>query len=404
MNIAKNNYEAYFLDYYEGNLSTQGVADLFLFLSLHPELKAEFEEFENIKLDDTELPVFENKIQLKKSSVLDNTDYYFISAVEGTLTPSEQLLFTAFLKQQPAFLTTVNAYKKTKLTANTTLIFKDKERLKKTILSDASLDALVGKLRADTEIVYPYKQLLKKEKKKIIPLFYYVATAASVALLIGLAFIFKTGYVKEQSVIAEKQLLLPNKQKNVDSSAPLLGTSSEQTALKDTNSSVALSDKRPLKMRAEITQSNVVKDLAAKVNDTAAASSVNLIADNSVELKNNALPADSTRSVDNYRLAAAIAKMEMATTIPPTESKFSTVGDLLKIRIKEKLVDKEIVDADERNKHSAKMSGWDIVTSVAKGINKATGAKIAVQPKFNEQGDLTAYAFSAGKLGFSRGK
>ena len=45
MNIDKNNYEAFFLDYHEGNLSPQEVADLYLFLSQYPELKKEFEDF-----------------------------------------------------------------------------------------------------------------------------------------------------------------------------------------------------------------------------------------------------------------------------------------------------------------------------------------------------------------------
>ncbi len=43
MNITKNNYEAYILDYLEGQLSDEGKAELFRFLDAHPDLAAEFD-------------------------------------------------------------------------------------------------------------------------------------------------------------------------------------------------------------------------------------------------------------------------------------------------------------------------------------------------------------------------
>ena len=43
MNINQNNYEAWFLDYYEKQLSAEQVAELFLFLEQHPLLKEEFD-------------------------------------------------------------------------------------------------------------------------------------------------------------------------------------------------------------------------------------------------------------------------------------------------------------------------------------------------------------------------
>ena len=60
MTINKHNYEAYFLDYHEGNLTPQEVADLLLFVEQHPELKDEFESFENVTLEDYSTPSFEN--------------------------------------------------------------------------------------------------------------------------------------------------------------------------------------------------------------------------------------------------------------------------------------------------------------------------------------------------------
>jgi len=50
MQINRNNYEAYFLDYRENNLSPEQVAELMIFLEQNPDLKASFEAYENIEL------------------------------------------------------------------------------------------------------------------------------------------------------------------------------------------------------------------------------------------------------------------------------------------------------------------------------------------------------------------
>ena len=104
MNINKNNYEAYFLDYHEGNLSPQEVADLFLFLAEHPELKKELDDFENVTLADFQTPVFENKESLKKNITPDNREDYFIRAIEGNLDANEIILLQTFLTKNPEFL------------------------------------------------------------------------------------------------------------------------------------------------------------------------------------------------------------------------------------------------------------------------------------------------------------
>ena len=51
MKINSHNYESWFLDYFERNLTAQQEKELFLFLDENPTLKEEFEAFENISLD-----------------------------------------------------------------------------------------------------------------------------------------------------------------------------------------------------------------------------------------------------------------------------------------------------------------------------------------------------------------
>ena len=74
--INKHNYEAFFLDYYEKNLSTEEVAELMLFLENHPNLKEEFEDYEEIILEPDTTVIFENKNSLKKNSLQHRWKHY----------------------------------------------------------------------------------------------------------------------------------------------------------------------------------------------------------------------------------------------------------------------------------------------------------------------------------------
>jgi hypothetical protein len=74
MEINRNNYESRFLDYYEGTLSAEEVAALFLFLEQNSDLRTEFEEFEIIHLPENESSSFTfiNKQSLHKEELSDD--------------------------------------------------------------------------------------------------------------------------------------------------------------------------------------------------------------------------------------------------------------------------------------------------------------------------------------------
>ena len=253
MDINKNNYEAFFLDYHEGNLTPQQVADLFLFIEKHPELKEEFENFESITLDDVSSIKFENKSSLKKEITFDNREEYFIRSVENTLNTSETILLDNFLKQYPQFLAEFELFRKTKLSVDNSIVFENKNVLKKmlssgsiattqsnllsnspepfekdisqiktegsevmlisaieglltkketTLLNEQILiDAGIRKEYAlyqqtkfipDSSIVFSGKEKLKHKYNRAIPLYYYISVAAALLFLFGLFFLFNT--------------------------------------------------------------------------------------------------------------------------------------------------------------------------------------------------------------------
>jgi hypothetical protein len=138
MKITRNNYEAFFLDYYEDNLSPEQVALLMVFLEENEDLKEEFNDFEDIILLTADNTVgFDKKNELKKKEFvsvgkIDGTNYedYFIAALEGDLTERELADVTAFLGKNPHTKLEYNAFRSTFLKPEE-IVYNDKESLKK---------------------------------------------------------------------------------------------------------------------------------------------------------------------------------------------------------------------------------------------------------------------------------
>lgn len=433
MNINKNNYEAYFLDYHEGNLSPQEVADLFLFLEEHPELKKELDDFENVTLDDFSAPVFENKESLKKNITPDNREDYFIRAIEGNLDANEIILLQTFLTEHPEFLKEFKLFEKTKLQADTSLVFENKPELKQLTETDQQLIAAIEglltkkeqtqlekdlahntelkkefiryqqtKSTADTTILFANKQDLKRKERKVVPLFYYISAAAAIAFIIGLFFMFRTTTEISQPVAQKK-----NTVHRQDSTTRVLRNEQAQPATSIANVTTTAKKNRikksinkhpfiPLPNTDNINNTMATPDENIAAVTTSGSDLTNTKAPTKVN------PVDSGIVEPKQNTAPALAKVETK----PEHSKtpeFESIGDLFTNKLKEKLIGKDAVNEEKKN-NSSKISGWDIAGVFAKGLTNLTGKKIAIKPQYNKEGEVTAYAFSAGKIEFSHVK
>ena len=119
MNINQNNYEAWFLDYYEKQLGAEQVAELFLFLEQHPLLKEEFDAFADTSIS---TPLIEeeklfNKQSLKKYNLAceENIQEWLIAQLEGDLTTQQVQSLEKFLLAHPSYLKDQAILAKTKL-------------------------------------------------------------------------------------------------------------------------------------------------------------------------------------------------------------------------------------------------------------------------------------------------
>lgn len=155
--ITLHNYEAFYLDFLEGNLSENEQTMLELFLADHPECKVDFDEIQILPVKKEEqLSDFDKQL-------LKQTDFNLLTVSNSTIevlliAKTENLLNSNKIKEVDAFLVT-----------NTDLQKIERE-LKAT------------QLKADLGIVYEDKKLLKKDRK-IIPMWSIVASIAAIFIL-----------------------------------------------------------------------------------------------------------------------------------------------------------------------------------------------------------------------------
>jgi len=370
MKINLHNYEAVFLDYYEGNLSAEDVSELLLFLENHPDLKEDFESFENIVLEDFNQVVFENKESLKKTigdmpNMINasNREEYFIKAVENDLTAAEQISLDKYLQQHPQYAVDYRLYQLTKLKADTTEVFENKESL-------------------------------KHKERKIIPFFYYVAVAATILLLFGLFQVFNNGdktiQVANNNVVKPPNVKAPVAGNLGNDIAPLVKTTTVPEKF--------FSRKNTAANTISVVKNNPVKEVNPSVQPVV-----------------QPVPAKVENAVENFMKVEEqpIAKKDVQNIVPlnnepyvetPANTDYPSFGAVAASRIKENMLDEVTIAAQKKSGILQKMSGWDVAQIMAKGVSKLTGRHVQLKPTYNDKGDVTAYAFESDRFEMSHGR
>lgn len=234
MKINKNNCEAFFLDYYEGNLSKEGVDELFSFLILNPEMREVFDSYEEVSFSPDKQIHFDGKADLKKTVQMPgginelNYEEYFVSEVEGLLNAEEQIALENFIALHPSKQSELDLLRKVILVPDETVVFEHKSSLMKSVLvaeanfeemAISSMEGLLNveeekafanslvenvdqqkayalyqqtKLSPDLSVVFEDKDSLKREENDRGVFWWMLdirfATAAVVALLLGIFF------------------------------------------------------------------------------------------------------------------------------------------------------------------------------------------------------------------------
>ncbi len=368
MNINLHNYEAWFLDYMEGNLNEQQVADLLLFLENHPDLKKEFDQdFSDISLEPEEL-TFNLKDNLKKPMLINcaTVDDFMIAENEGLLGLNE-------IKELDEYV------------------------VENHLENDRKLYKAVY-LQKTNAFKFPNKQKLKKGGITI-PLFIRYAAAAAILLLITFAWLLNRNENSTQNQYAVEDVTEP-KQQNQELKNILPVLTEENIAetpftKNESNTQLASTSETPNSHKIVNPDKTVIKtETEPKIFARSLDNGINTVAVSAYDI----FTANPTT------LAINQAKIDDPTLlkeniIPNNKKNFSsakeyTIIQYAGIKFKEKVLGAK--DSDD-----AKIREIDIARAFASGINKISNNEV-IAFQDHSQNDMIAYGIKIGKLGFTR--
>lgn len=375
--INRSNYEIYFVDYADGNLSPQQVADLFLFLEKNPDLKAAFESFENIQLIPEHISFAEKDLLKKNKITAENFNEYAVAYVENALSTEDKKAYLNFIQTNAAFKKEHNLFAKTKLIA-------------------------------DAAIVYKNKQALKRNAGKIISLsFIRYAAAACVLIVAGFYFLNREEISRQQAANKpatnangfdtlnmatqpSPEKVVPAPEKSIEQNKMELASEITSNKKEKTNNNVniqvaIISSKTKNEKQKPVIEINRKIEMVDATSLTASTIPIPV-----VELK--AKP--SVYIDDSYALV-------MSKATPTINEAFYQKQEVLKEMAVKRLNAIAMKD-DVETAEDAPTKKVRILALFGKVVNKVTFKQVNIETTYSVEGNLMAYSVTAGKLNYER--
>jgi len=354
--ITRNNYEEFFLDYIEGEISAQDKVALESFLVQNPDLKAELEEMMNLDFNFAHDTIPEDTSKLKGIPFEANFDDFCIAQLEGDLDSYENRAFDEFIQSNPDKAKELELYQKTKLEADKSVLFKDKKSLK------------------------------RRNKGIIIRQFVYttLATAASIAIL----FSVWTSELENNPTDLKYQQVSQNTSMQIatpDSVKTLIPKEISRVKSVEKNNNPEKKNK-PTKPKAKVKIQNkrIIKiDILPVRADVSTPKSIDKIEVKQLLAENKIVP---VRSVDLPESKVEVIKKTTSSEIQ--NSGLATLG--LSWRA-----------SKGDNKVKEKSTLLKIASYGVNQIGKLAGKKINLEKKYDPKTDKTRVAFNTLGIGFS---
>jgi len=169
MKINRNNYEAWFINYLEGNLDEKLVDDLIEFLQQNPDLKEELSLFETVSLEQEEITFNKKELLFKEKYDAENEfNQAAIASVEGEISASEKTEFENYLSTHPEKQKEADLFNQTKLQPDQSIIYNRKNKLYR---RPAGKTILMWTTRAAAVIIVALTvyTFIEKSSNKVIP-------------------------------------------------------------------------------------------------------------------------------------------------------------------------------------------------------------------------------------------
>ena len=311
--------------------------------------------------------VFEAKEELKRYVLIssENCLEYFSASIDNELNPLEQKELERFLLAHPEMERELEALRKTKLTPDLTIVYENKEEL-------------------------------KRKSRPAMSWWYIPAMAAGIALVIGLYFLFSkpaeegavivknddAGEVKREMVSPVEKV----KKEAIRSTQDIAATEASAPRRGSKRNGILDSPKDNEEL-VNVPLQDDLRDLQAPV------------VTNNILLPKDTIPSEAIASNDNIneRIEGEDEEGDLA---KPVTTGYNSLRDIAVGTLKTGLMKEEA----DLNAGSTRISKWDIVSLALRGFRKITGRSTEMNKVYDEEGEVIAYNISLGGLEFSRNK
>ncbi|UCG28720.1 MAG: hypothetical protein JSV24_05010 [Bacteroidales bacterium] len=366
MKITRKNYEVFFMDYLDRRLTPAVDAELKAFLRANPDLEKELKEFENIKVP-AETTEFHFKEQLKKNiptmSFINerNFEYFCIAKLEGDLDVAHQAVFDKYISKHPEKKKEFEIYLKTKLSVES-ILFQDKAMLKK-----------------------PHIMFWNK-----YPLWYYISVAASVLIILSFTFMF----VRDQ--MAKKGEVTSLIQNESQPDQPTITSEPGRTPVVAKIENRVLNESEDMK-KSEIPGTMAPDDL---INDSfedvlqSSEAGNEIVKDGPVSIREDMefLHRRELIGISNpvtgIHLSGVKGSLEKE-----REDDFLTLREAIGSKIRDGILREE-----QRPDKAINFTFLDLADASVRGINRITGSDMQLNRYYDEDGELTSFAFTSNVL------
>jgi hypothetical protein len=389
MRITRENYELFFIDYFDGTLSDGQITELENFLLINPDLGTELEGMGNIKLVGDEFAMADKDIlrKIDTSATISevNFDDYSIAYVEGDLDFEKTTAFESYLDSNPVHKKDLELYRKVFLTTQPSIVYEGKNKLKKAIplayrmylysaLSAAAAIALLmiifpikdapqnisGSLAEKTENVVsktPEEELLKANA----PFESQIAGSSNLQNQLAESLGLESQMAGSTKIIPEKKVPAETFSRQIPVEILAAGQTKEDY---------------------EVMGNNIPDDLLT-----------NLIASANLNLPPANIPGARPDVIPG--LAAQEETPVFASS--PTEPDYLSLPDIAL-----KYANDKILKRDEPGVDPSKITLWDVADASIKGINRISGSEMKLERETRNSGEIKSINIDIGFFGFSR--
>jgi hypothetical protein len=427
--INRHNYEIFFIDFFDGNLSLDQTEELYQFLNDNPGLNEEFENFENISVGvGKESFPFKENLKKKSDEIINDSNFeeFCIAFHEKDLTEEENSSLLQYAENNNK-QKELDFYNTLKLETSKE-IYAEKDGLKKLLIDNNSLindnsieeyaiaynegdlnkekktevekfvsskniyknllDEYKKVILIPEKIIYQQKASLKKFSvltfsKRVMPL------ASAAAILLFFVFFFNTNSLdnpnlssvtnyEKKTVVKEGTKQIPDIEENV-----------VKPEKKETEKNIEKENKTKEKIinKEYITPARKTQNITPIKKNSPITSFKGTI--QIASIKDEKMPVDDVYLIKDEEFESYLAQSNQK-----KNEEYLKLNELIADRMK-----KDILKTEDE-----KFSIWHIAQAGARGLSKITGKNYSVETQVDENGNTALLAINTENFEYSRAK